>query len=59
MRTSPISALQVEVGEMPFELRGLQMSLSYYVHLKRHREDHPTKSVLISTKEQAKSERVI
>lgn len=59
MRTSPISALQVEVGELPFELRRLQMSLSYYVHLKGHVEDHPTKSVLISTWEQAKSKRVV
>lgn len=59
MRTSPISALQVEVGEMPFELRRLQMSLSYYVNLKGHMEDHPTKNVLISTWEQAKSKRVV
>ena len=45
-RTSPIPALQVEVGEMPLHLRRLQLSLTYWVNLQGHEASHPTKQVL-------------
>ncbi|XDV25401.1 hypothetical protein PO909_029322 [Leuciscus waleckii] len=45
-RTSPIPALQVEVGEMPLNLRRLKLSLAYWVNLQGHENTHPTKPVL-------------
>ena len=46
LRTTPTSALQIEMGEMPLELRREQLALSYWVNLKGHSEDHPTKDTL-------------
>lgn len=48
---------QVEVSEMPLELRRLQINLSYFVYLQGHRDDQPPKSVLIPTWEQSKTKR--
>lgn len=33
MKTSPISALQVEMGEMPLELRRKQIAVTYWINL--------------------------
>ena len=45
IRTAPTSALQVEMGEMPLELRRTQLSINYWVNLKGHNEDHPTQDI--------------
>lgn len=45
-KTSPVPALQVEVGEMPLSLRRLQLSMTYWATLQGHRQNHPTKAVL-------------
>ena len=45
-RTTPTSALQVEMGEMPLELRRTQLSINYWVNLKGHNKDHPTQDIL-------------
>lgn len=44
--TSPIPALQVETGEMPLNLRQIQWSLSYWLNLQGHEDNHLTKPVL-------------
>ncbi len=45
-RSSPISALQVEVGEMPISLRKLKLTMNYWIHVKGHSEIHPVKDIL-------------
>ena len=32
------------MGEMPLELRIIQLSLNYWVNLRAHNEDHPTQN---------------
>ena len=41
-----MSALQVEVGEMPLEMRRKQLWANYWANLKGHNDSHPTKAVL-------------
>ncbi|XP_051991578.1 zinc-alpha-2-glycoprotein-like isoform X2 [Xyrauchen texanus] len=41
--SSPVSALQVEMGEMPIHLRRKQLILAYWVNLKGQKDSHPTK----------------
>ena len=45
--TTPGAALQVEMGEMPLELRRQQLMVSYWANLQGHSQSHPTKSVLV------------
>ena len=45
-KTTPTAALQVEMGEMPLEMRREQLSLNYWVSLQGHSQDHPTKDTL-------------
>lgn len=40
VKSSPVAAIQVEVGEMPLNLRRDQLALVYWANLKGHREDH-------------------
>lgn len=53
-KTSPVNALQVEMGEMPLELRRKQIIANYWVHLKSHSESHPSKQVLVDCWEYGK-----
>ncbi|XP_055499259.1 uncharacterized protein LOC129701820 isoform X1 [Leucoraja erinacea] len=46
VRTSPVCALQVETGEMPLRLRRRQLMANYWLSLKDHGENHPTKQVV-------------
>lgn len=46
-KTSPVSAIQVEVGEMPLEIRRRQLIANYWVNLQGHNDLHPTKEVLM------------
>lgn len=45
-RTSPVNALQVEMGEMPLELRRLPFRMRYWAGVKCHSEYHPVKNLL-------------
>lgn len=46
LKTSPISALQVEVSEMPLKIRRDQIMLTYWANLEGHGTLHPTKAIL-------------
>ncbi|XDV45291.1 hypothetical protein PO909_013411, partial [Leuciscus waleckii] len=46
VRTSPIAALQVEVGVAPLKLRRHKIRLNYWVNIKGHKKNHPVKGVL-------------
>ncbi len=41
--TSPVTALQVEMGEMPLQIRREQLIVSYWANLSGQNENHPTK----------------
>lgn len=45
-KTSPVPALLVEMGEMPLELRRMQMMANYWVNLQGHNDSHPTNGAL-------------
>ena len=45
-KTSPVSAMQVEMGEMPLKIRRIKLMLAYWVNLQGHYDTHPAKSVL-------------
>ena len=45
-KSLPITALQVDLGEMPLSLRRKQLMANYWVNLKGHNDSHPTKGVL-------------
>ena len=53
-KTTPTAVLQVEMGEMPLDMRRLQLSLVYWVNLQGHVTDHPTKCTLESCWEKGK-----
>lgn len=46
VKSTPIPALQVLAGEMPLEIRRIQLMSNYWGNLKGHKEQHPTKVVL-------------
>jgi ribonuclease HI len=55
-RTSPIPAMQVEMAEMPLDVRRLQLKMSYWSTLKGHDENHPVKKILEKCWEYGKGE---
>lgn len=54
VKTTPVAALQVEMGEQPLELGRRQIALTYWPNLKRHSESHIAQSVLKPCQEQEK-----
>ncbi len=44
--SSPVPALQVEMGEIPVHLRRKQLILTYWANLKGQKDNHPTKCLL-------------
>jgi hypothetical protein len=55
IRTTPTtSALQVEMEEMPLQLRRLQLLSTYWFRLKNHCETHPCQEILIPSWEKGK-----
>ncbi len=46
IKTTPITALQVEMGEMSLEMRRVQLLVNYWVNLKGHSQEHPTLDTL-------------
>ncbi len=45
-KLTPLSALQVEMGEFPLELRRKQLMVNYWAGLQGHTNSHPTKVML-------------
>lgn len=43
-RSSPSNAVQVEMGEMPFNLRIIKLMLNFWVSIKGHYVNHHIKS---------------
>ena len=56
-KSSPVPALQVEMGEMPLSLRRKRLMANYWVNLKGHNDSHPTKGVLKECWEHKKCQR--
>uniref|UniRef100_A0A671QEF9 Reverse transcriptase domain-containing protein n=1 Tax=Sinocyclocheilus anshuiensis TaxID=1608454 RepID=A0A671QEF9_9TELE len=46
IRSSPIAAVQVEMDEMPQEIRRLKLKMRYWINIKGHLDSHPVKKVL-------------
>ncbi len=46
IRSSPITAVQVEMGEMLLEFRRLKLKMRYWINIKGHSDSHPIKKVL-------------
>lgn len=44
-RSSPVTSLQVEMGEFPLEYLGLQLKLRYWSEVKGHSENHPVQQL--------------
>lgn len=38
-----MASLQVEIGEMPLEFRGMQLRMVYWILINGHCEKHPVK----------------
>ena len=45
-KTSPVSAMQVEMGEQPLRIRRIKCMLAYWVNLQGHRQSHPSNNIL-------------
>ncbi len=45
IKTTPISAMQVETRESPLDIRPKKVSVAYWINLQGHNSDHPTKSI--------------
>ncbi len=43
-KATPVSALQVEVGKMPLQIRRKQLMMNYWVHLQSYLEDRYSNS---------------
>lgn len=54
MKTTPVAALQVEMGEMPLHLRRDQLEVVYWANLKGHNENHIAQTVLMQCQEREK-----
>lgn len=46
-RTSPVSSMQVEMGEMPLSIRRMKLMMAYWVNIQGQIESHPTKRTLL------------
>lgn len=49
-----MSVLQVEMGEMPLEIRRAQLAITYWANLKGHTENQPTQVMLQPYQEREK-----
>ncbi|XP_027861616.1 uncharacterized protein LOC114137195 [Xiphophorus couchianus] len=54
VRTTPTSAFLIEMGEMPLNLRRLQLKSNYWCNLKGHDGNHPCQDILKSSWEKEK-----
>lgn len=54
-KTSPVAALQVEMGEEPLRIRRVKLMLAYWLYLQGHKRTHPAKDILGDCSEHEKS----
>ncbi|CAJ1057684.1 RNA-directed DNA polymerase from mobile element jockey [Xyrichtys novacula] len=54
-KTSPVAALQVEVGEEPLRIRRVKHMLAYWVYLQGDKRSHPAKAILEECSEHDKT----
>lgn len=47
-RSSPVTALQVEMGETPLDIREIHLKIIYWTGIKGHFTNHPVKKILES-----------
>lgn len=45
-KSSPVSSLQVEMGEMPLDIRRMKLMLAYWINIRGQKVSHPVKSIL-------------
>jgi hypothetical protein len=45
-RTSPVSALLAEIGDMPLQIRRQQLAMNYWDNLQGHGVSHSAKGIL-------------
>ncbi|XP_050975638.1 uridine 5'-monophosphate synthase isoform X1 [Labeo rohita] len=45
-KSSPVSSMQVEMGEMPLRIRRIELMMAYWVSLQGQNGKHPVKSIL-------------
>ena len=55
IKTSPVAALQVEMGEESLRIRRTNLMLAYWVYLQGHKMSHPAKAILEDCSEHDKS----
>uniref|UniRef100_A0A3B5QKI5 Reverse transcriptase domain-containing protein n=1 Tax=Xiphophorus maculatus TaxID=8083 RepID=A0A3B5QKI5_XIPMA len=55
MKTTPVSALQVEMGEMPLELRRKQLGVGFWANVKGHKKSYPINNILQPCQESVKN----
>ena len=56
MKTTPVNAIQVQMGEMPLHIRRDQLTLVYWANLRGHKEDHISRPSLLQCQERGKSQ---
>ncbi len=54
-KSSPVSALQVETGEMPLCIGRVKIMLAYWINLQGHSGVHPTKAILQDCSEHSRT----
>ncbi|XDV52299.1 hypothetical protein PO909_021042 [Leuciscus waleckii] len=58
VKTTPVAALQVEMGEMPLHIRRKQLMMHYWINLQGHSGDrHPTTKILLPCWESERAKR--
>lgn len=45
-KSSPVAAVQAEMGEQPLRIRRLKIMLAHWVNIKGHGASHPAKAIL-------------
>lgn len=45
-KSSPVAAIQVEMGEQPLGMRRVKLMMAYWLNLQGHNSSHPTRTIL-------------
>lgn len=56
VKTTPVTAIQVEMGEMPLHLRRDQLAIVYWANLRGHNGNHMSQSVLKQCQERGNAQ---
>uniref|UniRef100_A0A3B5QAR3 Reverse transcriptase domain-containing protein n=1 Tax=Xiphophorus maculatus TaxID=8083 RepID=A0A3B5QAR3_XIPMA len=55
-KTTPTAAIEVEMGEMPLDLRRTKLEINYWLNVQSNKFDHPTREILSPCWEKEKKE---